>query len=56
MKDECSFVTIDGAATIEEQQAMVREIVGHAFDLPLLSLENHSVARKRCNAPKLPRE
>ena len=34
MKDEFSFVTIDGGATIEEQQAMVRELVGHSFDLP----------------------
>ena len=35
MKDDCSFVTIDGAATIEEQQTKVREIVGNSFDLPL---------------------
>jgi len=35
MKDDCSFVTIDGAATIEEQQMKVREIVGSSFDLPL---------------------
>jgi dTMP kinase len=35
MKDACSFVTIDGAATIEEQQAKVREIVSTSFDLPL---------------------
>jgi hypothetical protein len=35
MKDDCSFVTIDGAATIEEQQAKVREIVSSSFDLPL---------------------
>jgi len=35
MKADCSFVTIDGAATIEEQQTKVREIVGKSFDLPL---------------------
>jgi dTMP kinase len=35
MKDDCSFVTIDGSATIEEQQTKVREIVGNALDLPL---------------------
>jgi dTMP kinase len=35
MKDDCSFVTIDGAATIEEQQTKVREIVSRSFDLPL---------------------
>ena len=35
MKDGCSFVTIDGADTIEEQQTKVRDIVGKAFDLPL---------------------
>ena len=34
MKDEFSFVTIDGGAAIEEQQAKVREIAGHSFDLP----------------------
>jgi len=34
MKDEFSFVTMDGAVPIEEQQAQVREIVGHSFDLP----------------------
>ncbi|HTG82069.1 MAG TPA: thymidylate kinase, partial [Geobacteraceae bacterium] len=34
MTDEFSFVTIDGGAAIEEQQAKVREIVGHRFDLP----------------------
>jgi dTMP kinase len=34
MKDEFSFVTIDGEAAIEEQQAKVREIVSHSFDLP----------------------
>src|SRR5512140_2764332 len=35
MRDDCSFVTIDGAGTIEEQQAKVRGIVSAAFDLPL---------------------
>jgi dTMP kinase len=35
MSEEFSFVTIDGAATIEEQQAKVREIAEHAFDLAL---------------------
>ena len=34
MKDEFSFVTIDGGAAIEEQQAKVREIAGQRFDLP----------------------
>lgn len=34
MRDEFSFVTIDGAVTIEEQQAKVREIFGSCFDLP----------------------
>jgi dTMP kinase len=34
MKDDCGFVTIDGSIAIEEQQAMVREIVASSFDLP----------------------
>jgi dTMP kinase len=34
MKDEFSFVTIDGGAAIEEQQTTVREIVSRSFDLP----------------------
>jgi len=34
MQDEFGFVTIDGACTIEEQQALVRKIVGDVFDLP----------------------
>lgn len=34
MRDEFGFVTVDGANTIEEQQAMVRKIVGNTFDLP----------------------
>ncbi|HEX8959939.1 MAG TPA: thymidylate kinase [Geobacteraceae bacterium] len=34
MKDEFSFVTIDGGDPIEEQQAQVRELVGQRFDLP----------------------
>jgi len=34
LKDEFSFVTIDGADTIEEQQTRIREIVGKTFDLP----------------------
>ncbi len=34
MKDEFSFVTIDGGAAIEEQQAKVREIASHCLDLP----------------------
>jgi len=34
MQDEFGFVTIDGANTIEEQQALVRKLVGEAFDLP----------------------
>lgn len=34
MSEACSFVTIDGTAAIEEQQATVREIVGSSFDLP----------------------
>ena len=34
MQEEFGFVTIDGANTIEEQQALVRKIVGDAFDLP----------------------
>jgi dTMP kinase len=35
MKDEFSFVTINGGAAIEEQQAQVRELVGLRFDLPI---------------------
>ena len=34
MKDEFGFVTIDGSKSIEEQQAIVRKMVGNAFDLP----------------------
>ncbi len=34
MKDEFGFVTINGAETIEEQQAIVRKIVENATDLP----------------------
>lgn len=34
MRDEFSFVTIDGGAAIEGQQAQVRELVGQRFDLP----------------------
>ena len=34
MQDEFGFVTVDGASTIEEQQALVRKIVGEAVDLP----------------------
>src|SRR5512145_635199 len=34
MKDEFGFVTINGADTIEEQQAIVRKIVENATDLP----------------------
>lgn len=34
MRDEFSFVTIDGSVSIEEQQIKVREIVGQSFDLP----------------------
>ena len=34
MKDEFGFVTINGAETIEEQQAVVRKIVENATDLP----------------------
>lgn len=34
MKDEFGFVTINGAETIEEQQAIVRKIVENAADLP----------------------
>jgi dTMP kinase len=34
MKDEFGFVAINGAETIEEQQAIVRKIVDHATDLP----------------------
>ena len=34
MKDEFGFRVIDGAATIETQQAVVRDIVGNAIDLP----------------------
>lgn len=34
MKDEFGFVTINGAGTIEEQQAIVRKIVENATDLP----------------------
>lgn len=35
MRDEFSFVTIDGSVSIEEQQIKVREIVGRSFDLPI---------------------
>jgi len=35
MKDEFSFVSLDGTVSIEEQQAKVREIVGLKLDLPL---------------------
>ncbi len=34
MKDEFSFVTIDGGAAIEEQQVQVRQLVEGRFDLP----------------------
>ncbi len=34
MRDECGFVTIDGSATIEEQQQAVRDLVACSFDLP----------------------
>lgn len=34
IKDEFSFITIDGSDTIEEQQTRVRQIVGGKFDLP----------------------
>ena len=34
MRDERGFVTIDGSATIEEQQTKVRELVAGVFDLP----------------------
>ncbi|RII25120.1 MAG: thymidylate kinase [Geobacter sp.] len=34
MKDEFGFRVIDGAATIETQQAVVRDIVGASIDLP----------------------
>jgi len=34
MKDEFGFVTINGADSIEEQQALVRKIVDDATDLP----------------------
>ena len=34
MKDEFGFRVIDGAATIETQQALVRDIVGNSIDLP----------------------
>lgn len=34
MRDERAFVTIDGSATIEEQQKMVRDLVARSFDLP----------------------
>ena len=34
MKDEFGFVTINGADTIEDQQAIVRKIVENATDLP----------------------
>jgi dTMP kinase len=34
MKDEFGFVAINGAETIEEQQAIVRKIVENATDLP----------------------
>ncbi|ABQ26819.1 dTMP kinase [Geotalea uraniireducens] len=34
MRDDCSFVTIDGSATVEDQQKVVRDLVAGAFDLP----------------------
>jgi len=34
MSDECGFITIDGSATVEEQQKKVRNLVAGSFDLP----------------------
>jgi len=34
MRDECGFITIDGSATVEEQQKKVRNLVAGSFDLP----------------------
>ncbi len=34
MGEERGFVTIDGSATIEEQQKVVRDLVASSFDLP----------------------
>lgn len=34
MQNEFGFVTVDGSSTIEEQQALVRKIVGDVVDLP----------------------
>lgn len=34
MKDDFSFITLDGADTIESQQQVVRETVAQAIDLP----------------------
>jgi dTMP kinase len=40
MKEEFSFVTMDGSVSIEEQQGRVREIVGGLFDLPVYRWKN----------------
>jgi len=34
MKDEFGFRVIDGSATIETQQAVVRDMVSQTIDLP----------------------
>ncbi|HYR03287.1 MAG TPA: thymidylate kinase, partial [Syntrophobacteria bacterium] len=34
MKDEFGFQVIDGSATIEAQQTLVRDMIGRAIDLP----------------------
>lgn len=34
MKDEFSFITLDGVVSIESQQELVRKTVGQAIDLP----------------------
>jgi dTMP kinase len=40
MKEEFSFVTMDGSVSIEEQQARVRDIVSGMFDLPAYRWKN----------------
>jgi dTMP kinase len=40
MADECSFTVMDGTASIEEQQARVRQLVSQRFDLPAFRWKN----------------
>ncbi len=51
MQDEFGFVAINGAETIEEQQAMVRKIVENATDLPSYRWKNDHLSRLRREPP-----